>query len=512
MTPPPPPALEVRDITKRFPGVLANDHISFTLGKGEVLALLGENGAGKSTLMNIIYGLYKQDEGQILVDGKEVTIHDPNDAIRLGIGMVHQHFMLVPPLTVTENIILGNETVRGFQLDRKSAADKIRALSQQYRLNVDPSAYVRDISVGDQQRVEIVKALYRGADILILDEPTAVLTPQEADDLFEVIRNLIQQGKSIIFISHKLREVLALADRITVLRHGKVVGSALPAEATEETLAAMMVGRDVLLKVDKAPATPKNPVLRIEGLTVKDDRGLLAVNGLNLEVRAGEIVGVAGVQGNGQTELVEALVGLRMAESGKCWVENKETTTATPREIFEMGVAHIPEDRQADGLVSGFTIADNLVLNRYYIEPYSHGVVRDEEAIDSQAQQLVKQYDVRTPSVATSAGSLSGGNQQKVIVAREFSRPVILVIAAQPTRGVDVGSIEFIHKQIVALRDKGAAVLVVSAELDEILALADRIAVIYHGKINAMVERADATRNQLGLLMAGATPETVAAS
>lgn len=510
MTTPPPPALEVRNVTKRFPGVLANDHISFTLGKGEVLALLGENGAGKSTLMNIIYGLYKQDEGQILVNGNEVSIHDPNDAIRLGIGMVHQHFMLVPPLTVTENIILGNELVRGLQLDRKSAADKIRALSQEYRLNVDPDAYVRDISVGDQQRVEIVKALYRGADILILDEPTAVLTPQEADDLFEVIRNLVKQGKSIIFISHKLREVLALADRITVLRHGKVVGSTLPNEATEETLAAMMVGRDVLLKVDKAPAQPKKTVLKIEGLHVKDDRGLMAVNGLDLQVRAGEIVGVAGVQGNGQTELVEALVGLRSVESGSCHIAEQETTRSTPRAIFELGVAHIPEDRQADGLVSPFTIADNLVLNRYYVEPYSHGVVRDEPAIDSQAQQLVKQYDVRTPSVNTSAGSLSGGNQQKVIVAREFSRPVILVIAAQPTRGVDVGSIEFIHKQIVALRDKGAAVLVVSAELDEIMALADRIAVIYHGKINAMVERADATRNQLGLLMAGATPETAA--
>lgn len=511
MATPPPPALEVRDITKRFPGVLANDHISFTLGKGEVLALLGENGAGKSTLMNIIYGLYKQDEGQILVDGEEVTIHDPNDAIRLGIGMVHQHFMLVPPLTVTENIILGNETVRGLQLDRKSAANKISELSKQYRLNVDPYAYVRDISVGDQQRVEIVKALYRGADTLILDEPTAVLTPQEADDLFEVIRNLVKQGKSIIFISHKLREVLALADRITVLRQGKVVGTALPKEATEETLAAMMVGRDVLLRVDKTPSLPKNPVLKIDRLYVKDDRGLMAVNGLDLEVRAGEIVGIAGVQGNGQTELVEALVGLRTVDSGQCWIAGKETTKSAPREIFELGVAHIPEDRQADGLVSGFTVADNLVLNRYYIEPYSHGVVRDEQAIESEAQRLVKQYDVRTPSVTTSAGSLSGGNQQKVIVAREFSRPITLVIAAQPTRGVDVGSIEFIHKQIVALRDKGAAVLVVSAELDEILALADRIAVIYHGKINALVDRADTTRNQLGLLMAGATPETVVA-
>jgi ABC-type uncharacterized transport system ATPase subunit len=512
MTTPPPPALEVRNITKRFPGVLANDHISFTLGKGEVLALLGENGAGKSTLMNVIYGLYKQDEGQIFVNGNEVTIHDPNDAIRLGIGMVHQHFMLVPPLTVTENIILGNETVRGLRLDRKSAADKIRALSQQYRLNVDPDAYVRDISVGDQQRVEIVKALYRGADILILDEPTAVLTPQEADDLFEVIRNLVQQGKSIIFISHKLREVLALADHITVLRNGKVVGTVSPEEATRETLAAMMVGRDVLLVVEKEPAAPKQAVLKIQGLKVKDDRGLMAVNGLDLEVRAGEIVGVAGVQGNGQTELVEAIVGLRTIEEGRVWIEGQDTTKATPRHIFELGVAHIPEDRQADGLVSAFPITDNLVLNRYYLEPYSHGIVRDEAKIAAEAQELVEQYDVRTPGVTTSAGSLSGGNQQKVIVAREFSRPVKLVIAAQPTRGVDVGSIEFIHKQIVALRDKGAAVLVVSAELDEILALADRIAVIYRGNINAMVERADATRNQLGLLMAGSAPETAASA
>ncbi len=512
MAPPPPPALEVRDITKRFPGVLANDHISFTLGKGEVLGLLGENGAGKSTLMNVIYGLYKPDEGQILVNGKEVTIHDPNDAIRLGIGMVHQHFMLVPPLTVTENIILGNETVRGFQLDRKTAADKIRALSKQYRLNVDPDAYVRDISVGDQQRVEIVKALYRGAEILILDEPTAVLTPQEADDLFEVIRNLVKQGKSIIFISHKLREVLALADRITVLRHGNVVGTALPDEATEETLAAMMVGRDVLLRVDKTLSNPKDPILKVQGLKVKDDRGLPAVNGVDLEVRAGEIVGVAGVQGNGQTELVEALVGLRRIESGTSWIAGKVTNTASPRDIFELGVAHIPEDRQADGLVSGFTIADNFVLNRYYLEPYSHGVVRDEQEIERQAEALVEQYDVRTPGVTTPAGSLSGGNQQKVIVAREFSRPLKLVIAAQPTRGVDVGSIEFIHKQIVALRDKGVAVLVVSAELDEILALADRIAVMYHGKINAIVDRADTTRNHLGLLMAGAAPEVAAIS
>lgn len=502
-----PPALEVRNITKQFPGVLANDHISFTLGKGEILALLGENGAGKSTLMNIIYGLYHPDEGEILVNGNAVRINDPNDAIALGIGMVHQHFMLVPPLTVTENIILGNETVRGLSLDRKGAAQKIRALSDQYGLRVDPDAYVRDISVGHQQRVEIIKALYRGADILILDEPTAVLTPQEADDLFVVIRSLRQQGKSVIFISHKLREVLALADRIDVLRHGKIVGSALPQEATQDSLAAMMVGRDVSLVVEKGPAHPKETILQIAGLVVREDRGVVAVNELSLSVRAGEIMGVAGVQGNGQTELVEAIVGLRTIEAGKVHISGKDTTTATPREIFELGVAHIPEDRQADGLVTGYSIADNLVLNRYYHEPYAHGIIRDENKIQADANALVKQYDVRTPSSLTSAGSLSGGNQQKVIVAREFSRPVTLVVAAQPTRGVDVGSIEFIHKQIVALRDKGAAVMVVSAELDEIMALADRIAVMYHGQVIAVVDRADATRNQLGLLMAGVQGE-----
>jgi len=504
----PPPALEVRHITKRFPGVLANDHISFTLNKGEIHALLGENGAGKSTLMNIIYGLYQQDEGEILINGKQVEINNPNDAIALGIGMVHQHFMLVPTLTVTENIILGNETTRAFSLDRRRAAKQIRELSEQYGLAVDVNAYVRDISVGHQQRVEIVKALYRGADILILDEPTAVLTPQEADDLFVVIRSLVKQGKSIIFITHKLREVLALANRISVLRHGKLVGTTTPQEATEATLASMMVGRDVTLVVDKQAATQGKTILELNNLLVREDRDLIAVNGVSLQVREGEILGIAGVQGNGQTELVEAIVGLRRVEEGTVTITGKKgtnaATNASPRKITEMGVAHIPEDRQADGLVTSYTIADNLVLNTYYQAPFARGIIRNELAIEEQAKQLVKKFDVRTPSITTSAGSLSGGNQQKVIVAREFSRPVELIIAAQPTRGVDVGSIEFIHSQLIALRDKGAAVLLVSAELDEIMALSDRIAVMYHGKIVATSKRDEITRNELGLLMAGA--------
>ncbi|MDQ4076395.1 MAG: ABC transporter ATP-binding protein [Chloroflexota bacterium] len=503
----PVPALEVRDITKRFPGVLANDHISFTLLPGEIHALLGENGAGKSTLMNIIYGLYEQDKGEILVHGKEVEIDNPNDAIARGIGMVHQHFMLVPTLTVTENIILGNEVTNGPVLDRKQATRRIRELSERYGLEVDPNAYVRDISVGHQQRVEIVKALYRGADILILDEPTAVLTPQEADDLFLVIRSLAEQGKSIIFITHKLREVLELADRITVLRHGRVVGTTTPEEATRESLASMMVGRDVALVVEKEPARPDDTVLDIEDIVVKDDRGLVAVDGVSLEVRAGEILGVAGVQGNGQTELVEAIVGLRTVEEGMVRILERDVTNAAPRRITELGVAHIPEDRQADGLVGAYPVADNLVLNTYYHRPFARGIVMNEPAIHEQAKRLVEKFDVRTPSIETPAGSLSGGNQQKVIVAREFSRPVKLIVAAQPTRGIDVGSIEFIHTQLILLRDEGAAVLLVSAELDEILALADRIAVMYRGKIIATFPREEATRDRLGLLMAGVERE-----
>jgi ABC-type uncharacterized transport system ATPase subunit len=508
----PAPALEVRNITKRFPGVLANDHISFTLMPGEVHSLLGENGAGKSTLMNIIYGLYQPDEGEILINGERVIIHDPNDAIARGIGMVHQHFMLVPPLTVTENIILGNEITRGAgMIDRRRARQKIMELSERYGLKVDPDACVRDISVGQQQRVEILRALFRGADILILDEPTAVLTPQEAEDLFKVVlSSLLSQGKSIIFISHKLKEVLAISNRISVLRQGRLVGSADPKTATEQSLASLMVGRDVLLVVDKQPAQPKEARLEVTDLVVRDDRDLIAVDHAALTVRAGEILGVAGVQGNGQTEIVEAITGLRLVDHGQVRILGQDVTNATPRLITQLGVAHIPEDRQADGLVTGYSIADNIVLNNYFKPPFANGIVRNDNAIAEWAQKLVSKFDVRTPSIWTAAGKLSGGNQQKAIVAREFSSDVKILIAAQPTRGIDVGSIEFIHNQIVALRDAGAAVLLVSAELDEILALSDRIVVMFHGKIIAELPRAEATREGLGLLMAGITSERAA--
>jgi simple sugar transport system ATP-binding protein len=497
------PVLEVRNITKRFPGVLANDKISFTLEPGEIHAFLGENGAGKSTLMNILYGLYAPDEGEILVHGKSVAIRGPNDAIRLGLGMVHQHFMLVPTLTVAENVTLGTEITNGLLLDARKANARVRELSQQYGLDVPPDAVVHDLPVGVQQRAEIIKTLYRGADILILDEPTAVLTPQEADDLFVVIESLRKQGKSIIFISHKLREVLAIADRITVLRRGRVVGTALPKESTEESLASMMVGRDVVLTVPKGESHPGADVLVVEHLKVFDDRKSVAVDDLSLTVRAGEVLGIAGVQGNGQTELVEAITGLRPLVQGRVLVEGKDLTSAPPRDVIEAGVAHVPEDRHRHGLVLSYPIADNMVLSNYYHEPFAKGVVINEAAIVEQAEQLVEKFDVRTSSAVATASTLSGGNQQKVVIAREFSRPIKLLIAAQPTRGIDVGSIEFIHRGIIRQRDEGVAVLLVSAELDEILALADRIAVMFKGKIIATVPREQATREGIGLLMAG---------
>ncbi|MGQ9612100.1 MAG: ABC transporter ATP-binding protein [Chloroflexus sp.] len=500
-----PVVLEARGITKRFPGVIANDNVSIKLYKGEVLALLGENGAGKSTLMNILYGLYHQDEGEIFVKGEPIRISNPHESIARGIGMVHQHFQLVPVMTVTENVILGNEITSGPFLDRKRAAERIRQISTQYGLAVDPDALVADLDVGAQQRVEIIKALYRNADILILDEPTAVLTPQEADDLVRVMRTLTAQGTSIIFITHKLREVLEVADRIMVLRGGKVVGETTPDQATEASLAAMMVGRDVILKVDKQPARPGEPVLEVQGLQVRDDRQLLAVKGVSLEVRAGEILGIAGVQGNGQTELVAALTGLRPSEGGTVRIAGVDVTNASPRTISELGVAHIPEDRQRDGLVTSYPLNDNSVLELYYLPPFANGIVRNEPVINDHCSRLVQEFDVRTPSIHVPASSLSGGNQQKLIVAREFTRQLKLLIASQPTRGIDVGSIEFIHNQIVKKRDEGVAVLLVSAELDEILSLADRIAVMYHGQIVATVKNGEISREELGLLMAGAT-------
>jgi simple sugar transport system ATP-binding protein len=497
--------LELRGITKRFPGVIANEQVDLTVEPGEIHALLGENGAGKTTLMNVLYGLYKQDEGEILIDGKLVVFHDPGDAIAAGIGMVHQHFMLVPVFSVTENVMLGVESTRGplRVLDMADARQRVIEISERHGLHVDPDAVVEDLPVGVRQRVEIIKTLYRKSDLVILDEPSAVLTPQETEELFEIMRSLKAAGTSIIFITHKLNEVLEIADRITVLRRGKVVGSALPAEATQASLAQMMVGRPVELEVEKGPPNPREPVLEIAGLSASDDRGNPAVRDLDLVVRGGEIVAIAGVQGNGQTELVEAIAGLRHSTGGSIRIAGAEVKPS-PRRIFEAGVAHVPEDRLRSGLVPAFTIAENMVLNTYYLKPFADGVRLHRDAIMATATDLVGQFDVRTPSVFNAASNLSGGNQQKVIVAREFSRPIKLLLAAQPTRGLDVGSIEYIHGRIVEKRDEGAAVLIVSTELDEVLALGDRIAVMYHGKIVAILDRAEASPERLGLYMGGA--------
>ncbi|GAB4495119.1 MAG: ABC transporter ATP-binding protein [Anaerolineales bacterium] len=498
-----PYALEVRNVTKRFPGVLANHQVSLQLKKGEILTLLGENGAGKSTLMNIIYGLYRPDEGEIWVDGNKIEIHSPLDAIQHGIGMVHQHFMLVPVFTVAENIILGNEVTRGTSLDMATANLRIRQLSQEYGLEVDPNAVVEDLPVGLQQRVEIVKALYRNAKVLVLDEPTAVLTPQEAEELFRVMRQLTARGVSIIFISHKLKEVLAVSDQIVVMRRGEVVGSAIPAETDENGLASLMVGRDVLLHVDKAAPKVGEPVLTVRDLTVLDERKIEAVRAVSFEVRAGEILGIAGIQGNGQTEFAEAITGLRAIQSGSFSLDGKPMPALDPRSLFENGLGHIPEDRQKHGLVLSYSVADNQVLVSYYKPPFANGIQRNEQAILANSRELIEQFDVRTPGPLTPAGNLSGGNQQKVIVSRELNRPLRFLLANQPTRGLDVGSIEYIHKRIVEARDRGAAVLLISAELDEILSLADRVAVMFHGKIVATMPVREATKEKLGLLMAG---------
>jgi ABC-type uncharacterized transport system ATPase subunit len=504
--------LELRGITKRFPGVIANRDISLTIEPGEIHALLGENGAGKTTLMNVLFGLYQPDEGQILIDGKPVAFHDPGDAIAAGIGMVHQHFMLVPVFTVTENVMLGVESVRGAfgqQLDRAAARKRIVEISDAHNLRVDPDALVEDLPVGVRQRVEIIKTLYRRSDLLVLDEPTAVLTPQEDEELFEIMRSLQASGTSIVFITHKLNEAMEIADPITVLRSGRLVGTTTPREATLESLASMMVGRPVSLVVDKDPARPGEVVLGIENLVVRDDRGHVMVDGLSLEVRAGEIVAIAGVQGNGQTELVEAITGLRAPIAGQVRIEGR-LVPLQPRPILEAGVAHVPEDRLEEGCVPAFSIAENLVLNTYYREPFSKGLQLERHAIQEQAIELVRDFDVRTPSIFNPVGNLSGGNQQKVIVAREFSRPIHLLVAAQPTRGLDVGSIEYIHRRIVQKRDEGAAVLIVSTELDEVFALADRIAVMYQGKIVDVLDPEQATPQQLGLLMGGSRPVSIA--
>ena len=458
--------------------------------------------------MNVLYGLYTPDEGRILIRGQEVHIHSPSDAIARGIGMVHQHFMLVPVMTVAENVMLGAELMRNhFFLDRARAARRIRHLSEQHGLGVDPRAYVKDLPVGVQQRVEIIKVLYREADILVLDEPTAVLTPQEAEELFKVMRSLVRQGKSVIFITHKLKEVFAIADRITVLRDGQVVGTTTPGETSERELAAMMVGREVILQVEKGILQRGEAVLRVEGLRVMDDRGNMAVEGVSFEVHAGEILGVAGVQGNGQTELVEALTGLRAVREGEVYILGTPTANGSPRRILELGVAHVPEDRQQDGLVLSYPVMDNLVLNTYYLPPFAHSFLINEPAVIAAAGERVRQFDVMATSVFAPVSTLSGGNQQKLIVAREFSRPIRLLIASQPTRGLDVGATEYTHRRIMEKRDQGCAILLVSPELDEVMALSDRIAVMYEGKIMDILPAEEASREELGLLMTGATPQ-----
>jgi simple sugar transport system ATP-binding protein len=505
------PVLELRGITKRFPGVVANDHVDLDLRRGEVHALLGENGAGKSTLVNVLYGLYHPDEGEILIKGEPVRIHSPKDAIRRGIGMVHQHFMLIPVMTVAENIVLASEpTTAGVLLDYRAARKRVTELSRTFNFAIDPDARVERISVGQQQRVEILKALYRGADILILDEPTAVLTPQEAQELFEILRTLVREGMSVIFISHKLNEVLEIADRITVLRRGKRIDTVPREGATEGELARMMVGREVLLRVDKTPAQPGEAVLEVEDLHVLDDRRIEMVRGVSFEVRAGEIVGIAGVDGNGQTELIEALTGLRRTESGTARLGGKDITGASAGTILDAGLGHIPEDRQRRGLVLDFTLAENLALHDFDKEPNSRFGWLFPQRLVSWARGLLQQFDVRGGGPQTRAAALSGGNQQKVVLAREIARDPRLLIAAQPTRGLDVGAIEFVHRRLVEARDGGEAVLLVSLELDEVLSLADRILVIYEGRIVAEYGP-DVSEEELGVAMTGGRTKEVAA-
>jgi ABC-type uncharacterized transport system ATPase subunit len=497
------PVLELRGITKRFPGVLANDRVDLDLRPGEVHALLGENGAGKSTLMNVLYGLYHPDEGEILVDGRKLSLGSPSDAIENGIGMVHQHFMLIPVMTVAENIVLASEpTTGGVLLDTREAERRVRELSDRFGLAVDPRAKVASITVGQQQRVEILKALYRGAQILILDEPTAVLTPQEAQELFEVVRSLTAQGKSVIFISHKLNEVLAIADRISVLRRGKLVETRDTGSATEQDLARAMVGRDVLLRVEKKPPHAGEALLSVNDLTVIDERGLEAVKGVSLEVRAGEIVGIAGVDGNGQSELIDALTGLRKPAAGRVSVGGKEITGASPRRALDAGLGHIPEDRQRRGLVLEFTLAENIALHDYDKPPDSkYGWLRPRVLVE-RAARLLRQFDVRGGGPQTRAAALSGGNQQKVVLAREIERDPKVLIAAQPTRGLDVGAIEFVHRRLVEERDEGRAILLVSLELEEILSLSDRILVLYEGRFVGEFPP-ETSEEELGIAMTG---------
>ncbi|HUY42996.1 MAG TPA: ABC transporter ATP-binding protein [Acidimicrobiales bacterium] len=498
--------VELRGITKRFGSFSANDQISLTVEPGQIHCLLGENGAGKSTLMNVLFGLLHPDEGEILIDGRPVSFANSGDAVRQGIGMVHQHFMLVPVFTVAENVILGFEPTRSFdRLDRGKADEDIREASQRFGLEVDPDAVVEDLPVGIQQRVEILKALNHDAQLLILDEPTAVLTPQEIDSLIEIMRSLKAAGKSILFISHKLREVRDVSDVITVIRQGRVVGTAQPSDSEAE-LASLMVGRDVMLTVEKQDSEPGSARLEIRDLVVRDDRGVPVVDGVTLDVRAGEILALAGIQGNGQTELVEALAGVRSVESGSITLDGQDITNASPRRVLDAGLGHVPEDRHRDGLVLPMSVADNLVLNTPRHAPFAYRGTRRRSEVRRNATERIRDFDIRTESPEAPVSSLSGGNQQKVILARELSRPIKVLVAAQPTRGLDVGSIEYVHRQIVRQRNEGQGVLIVSSELDEVLALGDRIAVMHHGKITGVVPPTT-SREVIGLLMTGVSIE-----
>ncbi len=499
--------LDMQNITKIFPGVKANDNVNLSIKKGEIHALVGENGAGKTTLMNVLYGLYDPDGGQVFYEGNKINLNGPQDAIKLGIGMVHQHFMLVDPLTVTENIVLGNEPRSGLMLDQKTAKKEVKEISKKYGLFVDPEAKIEDISVGMQQRVEIIKTLYRGAELLIFDEPTAVLTPQEIDELFEIFKSLKDQGKTIIFITHKLKEVKAISDRITVLRSGKSVDTVNTEDVSEEDVAELMVGRQVLLEVEKTKAEPGDEIFSVKNLNVRDNRNIPAVKDVSFSVQKGEILGIAGVEGNGQSELIEAITGLRKSESGKIELRGKDISKYNARKIKREKVAHIPEDRQKRGLIMDFDLKENIILGYHDLEPFSKNGIMQYDNIAQYTEDLIEKYDIRGAGMQSQAKNLSGGNQQKLIVAREFSHDPEFLIASQPTRGVDVGSIEFIHKQIIDRRDAGAGVLLVSAELSEVLSLSDRIAVIFEGKIVDVLKASETDERELGKLMTGSKAE-----
>lgn len=501
--------VEMLNIRKEFPGVVANNNVTIQLKKGEIHALLGENGAGKSTLMNVLFGLYQPEKGTIKVNGESVKITNPNIATKLGIGMVHQHFMLVDNFTVTQNIILGEEPTKYGKINLRFAEKKVQELSDQYNLKVDPTAYIKDTSVGMQQRVEILKTLYRGAEVLIFDEPTAVLTPQEIKELMDIMKALINEGKSIILITHKLKEIKEICDRCTVIRKGEGIKTVDVPETSVSKLASLMVGREVIFTTEKSVATPTHKVLEIKDLVVSDNRKIDKVKNLSLEVRAGEIVGIAGIDGNGQTELIEAITGLTSIKTGKIKLNSKNITGLSPRKITESGIAHIPEDRQKLGLVLDFSVGENIVLQSYYKKQFSKNKILDFKAVDTYAKKLIEEFDIRTPGIDTEARSLSGGNQQKVIIAREVERSPDLLIAAQPTRGLDVGAIEFIHNRLVIERDQERAILLISYELDEILDLSDRILVLFDGKIVADLDPLETNEQELGLLMAGSSLEEV---